>query len=383
MSITRGHPSLLRTLNAQGVLKELLTHGELSRPELARRLGLSMPTILDVVSGLIQDGVVTERPSPSTPRGRPAQVLSVAEDAAQIICLDVGGTNIKAGRFNFKRQLMDATSMQTNTTTRTAVLDEIASIVDELMLPNVPNTSIVIGAPGFVRDGIVIEAANLPDWNDVPLQSILEQRFGVPVAVENDVNLAVLGETHNGVAAGLQNVVFFAVSTGLGAGILVDGQLVRGFKGAGGELAFIVPDTDKLAESYGANGALESFAATKHLCRYWNEITGQNVTDPAIVANEARNGSPQAKQVFDQWAKYLGVGVVSLASVLNPEMIVIGGGGAYSFDLIEEQLNTYLKRHLPFPPKLEKSALHDKVALWGGSIIGLDLVVQQLTQSAV
>ncbi|WAH38354.1 ROK family transcriptional regulator [Alicyclobacillus dauci] len=378
MTIVGGHPSLLRRLNVKEVLTEILNGGELSQRELAARLGSE---VMDVVGGLIHDGMVTERPSLSTPHGRREQILSVDADAAQAICLDVGGTNIKAGRFNFKRQLMLSTSEPTNKPTREAVLDQISSIVDGLMLPNVPSTSIVIGAPGFVRDGVVIEAANLPDWNDVPLQSILEQRFGVPVAVENDVNLAVLGEAYNGVAAGLQNVVFFAVSTGLGAGILADGQLVRGFKGAGGELAFIVPDTDKLAMSYDANGALESFAATKHLCRYWNEITGQNVTDPAVVAHAARNGSPQAKLAFDKWAQYLGIGVVSLASILNPEMIVMGGGGAHSFDFIEEQLRAYLKAHLPFPPKLEKSALDDKVALWGGSIIGLDLVVKRLTES--
>lgn len=383
MPIGKGQPSLLRTLNSSALLTELLDRGPQSRAELSRSLGISVPTVLEIVSDLLKRGIVIERDAHQIPRGRPAQDIGMKADAAQIICLDVGGTNIKAGRFNFNKEMVEFAIQPTPKTSRDAVVEKIVELIEGLTVPSIPNCSIVVGAPGFVRDGVVAEAANLPDWVDVPLQSILSNRFHVPVVVENDVNLAVLGEANFGIASGHDNVVFIGIGSGIGAGILVERKLLRGARGAGGEIAFIVPQIESLTESYGGNGALETLAATSKICKYWNETTGETITDPLVVVNAARSGSSVARHVIHRWAQYIGIGMVALSAILNPEIIVIGGGGGHTFDLIEHQLQTYLKTHLPFPPIVAQTALDDRVALWGGLTLGLDVIIEDLTQKRI
>ncbi|MCL6444905.1 MAG: ROK family transcriptional regulator [Alicyclobacillus sp.] len=375
----RAVPSLLRSMNSTAVLKALIDKPGMSRARLARELNISPPTIIEIVNKLIDKKIVREV-GRCVSIGRPASELGIDTNAGQIVCLDVGGTNIRAARFNLHKQLMEFRKTKTANSSREAVIAQIVETVKELLIPSVSYASVVVGIPGYVVNGTVSGAPNLPDWNEVSLHTELYHRLGIPIAIENDVNLAALGEARFGIAKEVRNVVFLSLGTGIGAGIVIDGHLMRGSVGAAGEIAFMLTGLDDLDKSFGTVGAFETATNMRALSRYWSDLT-ESSAEPAEVVEEARQGNTKALSAIERWTQYLGIGVVAIGAILNPDVIVIGGGGSNAFDLIAERLRTYVKTHLPSAPVIAKTQLGDEAALWGGVSIGIELLIDHLTQA--
>ncbi len=301
--------------------------------------------------------------------------LSVPADGGQVICIDVGGTAIKAGRFTLDKQLSESYRAKTVHVNRQSVIDQLVEVVEILTVPSIEHCAVVVGVPGFVSDGIVIDAPNLPDWHQVPLYGELSRRLAVPVAIENDVNLATLGETFFGVARGYRNVVFLNIGTGVGAGIIINQKLFRGASCAAGEIGFLVPGIKELHESFENVGAFEYAVAMQYLARYMQQNDEKTTASPAEIINAARAGSNEAMDALTRWADYLSVGLIALSAVLNPEIIVIGGSGCKAFELVKDRVVRHVQNHSPVPPIVACTELGEQAALWGGANIGLELLL--------
>lgn len=369
-------PGLLRFRNARAVLLALLRGRRLSRADLARELSISRPTVLDIVDRFVENGVLTEVGTNAS-GGRPGVALSVAADAGEIVAIDLGGSSVRLGRFDLHGTLLDRLKVPTDTSSRDAVLDQIAALVAGHSRAGRERT-LVIGAPGYVRDGVVCDAPNLPEWHDVPLRADLERRLGVPVIVENDVDLAAVGESRHGVGRDHRNLVFLSLGTGLGCGIVLNGRLVRGAAGAAGEIGFLVPGVTELEGDFGANGALETLAAMPALVGHLPAGSAHAGTSPEEVIAAARAGDRDAREAVRVWARYVALGVLALGAICNPGVVVIGGAGMHAFDLLEGPLTDAMHRHLPAPPALARTALGDDAALWGGLALGRERVVEVL-----
>src|SRR5579875_1850876 len=263
-------PALLRRRNAREVLHTVHNEPGVSRAEISRRLGISMPTILDIVNRYVRLGIFQELGDRAS-GGRPATALGIAPDAGRLIVIDLGGTSVRGAAFGMDGRRSETIKLPTDTRSRQSVLDQLEDLVERLSASSAAAHAIAVGAPSYVQDGVVIDAPNLPNWRNVPLQQHLEDRFGFPVSIENDVDLAAVGETFHGAGKGLSDVALVAIGTGIGAGIVIDGKLVRGKAGTAGEIAFLVPDPAMLDTSYGAKGALESVAAMPALAGHLPE----------------------------------------------------------------------------------------------------------------
>jgi glucokinase len=375
--MSRNRPGLLRFRNARAVLLALLRSRDLSRADLARELSISRPTVLDIVDRFVDDGVVREV-GVNASGGRPGIALSIASDAAEIMAVDLGGTSVRLGRFDLGGTLVERVKVATDKRTRQSVLDQLCDLVTTHRSLETGIRCLVVGAPGYVQDGVVCDAPNLPDWHDVPLRTELEERLKIPVIVENDVDLAAIGEGHHGAARGCSHVVFLSLGTGIGCGIVVDGKLNRGAAGAAGEIAFLVPGVAELDTSYGGQGALETLASMQALPGYLPAGSILEGVGPEAIVSAAHTGDPDALHAVHTWAGYVALGTIALGAICNPEVIVIGGAGAYAYDLIEERLRSAVRRHLPASPRLAATELGDDVALWGGMVLGRDRVVERL-----
>ena len=205
------------------------------------------------------------------------------------------------------------------------------------------------GAVDVVR-GIVPNAPQLPGWQDVPLARLLGERFGLPTLLENDASAAALGEHRFGAGRGSRHMLYITVSTGVGGGIIIDGELYRGKSGAAGEMGHVIIDMNGPACGCGARGCLESLASGTAIAKRGEELAESG--DSPILARlrkeegpvtaemmerAATMGDAASRKAFRQAGHYFGVALAGFVNIFDPEVIVIGGGVAKAGDLLLEQ----------------------------------------------
>jgi glucokinase len=236
---------------------------------------------------------------------------------------------------------------------------------------------IAIGVPSAVdpKTGRILDANNVPGWREVDLGRVLEDSFRVPVYVDNDANMAAIGEHWRGVARDAENFVFIALGTGIGAGIFVNGQICRGRTGSAGEIYRMNLDWRHWNEDFNGTGYFEKFVSgmglageARNLLAAGNgsSTNGGDERDARFVFAAAERGDAQAQALIDRTFEILGAGVANLVSVLDPDLIVFNGGLVRGAP--EQLLGTVdrvLRRIHPDPPPIRLSALGDKAQIWG------------------
>jgi glucokinase len=260
--------------------------------------------------------------------------------------VDLGGTKILAAVVGPDGQVISRSKKSVGKNhAPTAVIDRIAECVRDAArgagIQPGEVRAVAIGAPGPVvpGEGIVTVAVNL-DWHDVPLRAELERRLGVPVVVDNDVRVAVLGEHAVGAGRGTRNLVGIWPGTGIGGGVILDGQILTGVNNAAGEIGHMTIKAGGPRCACGARGHLESLASRSAVTRdiaqrvkkgqktALTQIVGGDVANATSsdLADAYRQGDKLVIKVANRAAKYLAIGIASVANVLNPEMVILGGG---------------------------------------------------------
>ena len=270
--------------------------------------------------------------------------------------VDIGGTTIKMGFFETDGKLLDKWEIKTNTANGGAeILSDIAKSIDNKLAQEGISKADVrgagVGVPGPVRSaGIVNRCVNL-GWGVVNVAEELGALTGLTVKVGNDANVAALGELWQGGAKGCTDAVMVTLGTGVGGGVIVDGKIVAGFHGAGGEIGHITVNPDEIeACNCGQYGCLEQYASATGIVRMakrklakTDEATVLRNYDPLTakdIFDEAKAGDAVAKELVNELGSILGSALSNLAVVANPEVIVIGGGvskaGAILIDTVAE-----------------------------------------------
>jgi glucokinase len=300
-----------------------------------------------------------------------------------VVAVDLGGTNIRAAFYpNGEPPPSKSTSRPTVAADGAqAVLDHINEAIEALGLPAEARTSlaIAIGAPGPLdRDrGVIVHAPNLPGWLDLPLGQILHNHWSCPVFVENDANLAVLGEWRFGAGRGAHHLIMLTLGTGIGGGIIVDDRLVRGAQGLAGELGHIPIQPFGPLCSCGKPGHLEAMASGPAIARQVRERGGLQSEGAAgdataeEIAAAARAGDPVALSVLQVAAQALGMALAGLVHTFNPERIILGGGvaragGPFLGDVKGALLDSLMSPAFSERLDILPSSLGDEAALLGG-----------------
>ena len=227
--------------------------------------------------------------------------------------------------------------------------------------------------PGMTdaQRGIVLDAANLPGWVEVPLANLLEVRLKVPVRVGNDVNAAAIAEATYGAGLGCHSLVYMTISTGVSAGIVIGGQLIEGAHHSAGEIGNIIPDPVHLDRHWKPNGCLERTAAGMGLAEQWATITGGRV-DAELVFAAAGRGNSNAERLVRRAEDYLAQAAVAIGSIVDPDRLILGGSIGLNQERVTDRIQTVLRRVLPFPPLVVPAALEHDAPLIGALLMAAD-----------
>ncbi|MCL4407349.1 MAG: ROK family protein [Thermotogae bacterium] len=242
----------------------------------------------------------------------------------KIIAVDVGGTNIRVALIDLNGTVLSRTSCPIEKDNGEDVLEQIIHLVNPLF-DNVEGIGIAV-AGAVTSDGLVW-APNIPEWKDLPLERILREKFHVDVMVKDDRSSMIFGESRFGVAKGYKDVAYVIVGTGIAAGLIINGEIYGGSRGLAGSLGWLI--TDGKVSQDPVHGNFESKVAGLSLEKRFG-MNGQ------ILAEEASKGNIKALENLNKLGEEIGIGIVDLVTIVDPEIVVIGGGVSKSWQYIEK-----------------------------------------------
>jgi len=345
----------LRRLNRLRVIRALRDEGLISRADIARRTGLSRSTVSSLVADLQADGLVVERPEPGSAYGaqggRPPILLSFDASAGAAVGVDFGHSHLRVAVADLSSQVM-AERHQAIDVDRAAdnALDAAAAMVEQVLadagLEQDRVIAIGMGLPGPVDavTGVVGSTVILPGWAGMRPAAELERRVGIHVDVDNDANLGALAEIAFGAARGARDVIYIKVASGIGAGIVIGGNLQRGSTGVAGELGHVLADPDGRVCRCGNRGCLETVAAAPALTDLLRASRPGEITTRTMIAL-AQEGDLGARRVLDDAGRAIGRALAVLVNTLNPERIVVGGELGTAGDWLLEGIRESLRRY--------------------------------------
>jgi predicted NBD/HSP70 family sugar kinase len=368
-------PPLLKDLNERTVLETIRSSAPISRAEISRRAGISKPTVSVALQSLVDVGLVrSAEPEGDGPRYGATFFEPVAE-AAGVLGLDLGARYLRGGVCDLSGQVLAREDVELAGADPRGVFDAAAELTGRLIaesgLAHERVRGAVVGVPGVVDAGTgrISLAENAHGLDGLRVGAELARELDMDVTVDNDVNLAALGERWRGVARGRDDFAFLSIGTGLGAGLVLRGELHRGHHGAAGEVDY--------AFGEGLERAIDPCAAA--LVAYVREqaSNGAHATRlrepfalPDVFA-AARDGDDLARSAVAEEARRIALHIAPIAAVADIGLVVIGGGIGANGDLLLEPVRAELAARLPYPPRVEASELGDAAVLSGALSVGL------------
>jgi glucokinase-like ROK family protein len=340
-----GDQSLVREINLSIILNCLRETSPLSRAKMAEITGLNKTTVSSLVRELIARQFVREIGFDSSGGGRPAVMLELDPDAGCIIGMEIGVDFILAILTDFKAQVLWRHREDTDQAEgQEAILAKALDIVRQALAvgesTQSPVLGIGVGLPGLVdvSSGTLLFAPNLK-WHDVPLRDIFSRKLDVPAFVDNDANVAALGERYFGAARHSKDFIYLSTGVGLGGGIVLDGQLYRGIGGYAGEIGHMTVTSDGERCNCGNLGCWETLVSQMALfSRVRKAVEAGNASRVSqlvkgrperisipIIVKAAEEGDEVARQALEETGVYLGIGIANLINAFNPELVIFGG----------------------------------------------------------
>jgi predicted NBD/HSP70 family sugar kinase len=372
--------SLLRELGEQAVLETIFRKGPITRPEIAAATSLSKPTVSAAVSRLEQGGLVRAAGRRAGQRGRKPVAYVVSSRAGFVVGGDIGGTNVRVAAADlFGEPLCDLkrpTAKNGGRAVGVQILEMVSEVIDQAAAVHGRPLALGISSPGIVdqTSGRVTSLAYnvVPEGGFDPLE-VIRDRFDLPVLVENNVNLAAVGEKWFGLARGVSTMVFIAIGAGIGMGIIIDDELVRGAHGAAGEIAYLPLVGDPFNPRHRLHGGLEDEIGAAGIVGAFNELRGPD--DPELssvhdVFELATAGSMAARSVVEHVASRLGTAIATVCAILDPELVVLGGGIGSS-PLLLRPVRGSAAALVPITARIETSLLGERAALQGAVAVAL------------
>jgi len=364
------------------VVERLLRDRSVSRAEIARSTGLSKQTISEVMRDLERDGWVHEDGQIQGSVGRSAVTYALRPDAAFVLGIDLGGTKLHVALADLHGEIVAESIEPTSCDGGAAVVAQIDRMKDALLQrASVSAQRLrggVMGSPGMVdpASGSIAIAPNIPGLDSLDVRAALRERLGIDVAIENDVNLAAIGEHWRGNSRKARSFAFIAVGTGIGMGIFSDGYLVRGARGAAGEIAYLPLGGDPYDARGLRFGTLETAIGSAGIVERYIGLGGapgstvRDVFDRLAVEEAAR-------VTIDEVSRILTTAILAVHSILDSEIIIMGGSIGARPEL-KVRIDEHLARCMREPVRIELSALGNRATLIGAIGSAIDLVHRSL-----
>ena len=344
----------IRKVNTSLVLNALRLHAPISRAELANITKLNRSTISNIVNILIEDGLVLELDAMESKIGRPGIALALRPEGGAVIGVEIGVGFTSVILTDFVANILWREWVDCSPTKpQIEIIAEAEGLIDQAISfaeeKHLRALGIGLGVPGLVnvQKGELLFAPNL-SWRDVPLRLMWNQRFHLPLYIENEANLGALGEYYFGVGRDVDNFIFLSSGVGLGGGVIIDGKLFKGGRGFAGEIGHIQRDPQGEMCGCGRRGCWETQVGPRAvlqrvrrsieadpgnmLAKYVNgdlkNLTFNQVVDCAL------QGDQLCRSALEEVGRNLGTGIADLANIFNPQMVVIGGTFSYAREII-------------------------------------------------
>lgn len=371
-----GSATSLRARNLRLVLDLLRDAGEdpLTQAELTRATGLASGTVSSIVRELGAARLVDTVAG----AGRRGTTVRLARGAGLVAGVDFGHRHVRVSIGDMTGRLLaqERAALSPDHDHRAGlnlsqdilrrVLQDLDAGVDDVR-------NIGLGLPAPIADGVVLSSAILPGWVGVNAGQVASTAFGRTVHVDNDANLGALAEHRFGAAQGHHDVAFVKVSSGVGAGLIVDDTLFRGASGMSGELGHLTLDEQGPLCRCGSRGCLEAYTGSGTALELMaDQLPGAGVADLAVAARE---GNASAVRVFEDAGRHLGWGLATMVNLLNPSIIVVGGDMAAAGDLLLEPTRISLRRHVLAGAEntpVVQAALGDRASAVGAMLLALE-----------
>ncbi|WP_369201759.1 ROK family protein [Streptomyces sp. PU-14G] len=346
---TPGSQSSLHRANLERVVRAVRMAGSLTQAEIARGTGLSAATVSNIVRELKDAGTVEVTPTSSG--GRRARAVSLSADAGIVVGVDFGHSHLRVAVGNLAHTVLaeDAEPIDVDASAGQG-FDRAERLVRRLVAESGISPGKVIGiglgvpGPIDIETGVLGSTAILPGWAGTNPRDELATRIGVPVYVDNDANLGALGEQVWGAGHGARDLAYIKVASGVGAGLVINGQIYRGPGGTAGEIGHITLDESGPVCRCGNRGCLETFTAARYVLPLLHSSHGTDLT-MARVVRLAGEGDPGCRRVVADIGRHIGSGVASLCNLLNPSRVVLGGDLAEAGDLVLDPVRDSVARY--------------------------------------
>jgi predicted NBD/HSP70 family sugar kinase len=384
--------SVIRAQNLSALLAVLRDHGPAARADVVARTGLSTPTVSAGLRAFEHEGVVREFGRTTGRRGPRASLYELRPDAVLVLGIDIGARHVRTVLVGLDGQLVEALDAPLARPRAGDVLDAVRSLPGRLGARFERVELAVVGTPGVVdpATGRVGTVPNLEEWEGILAADALGEALGVPVRVENDVNLAALGEQAQGAGRDVADFAYLSVGTGVGAGIVVEGRLHRGVRGAAGEVAFLPVGADPFDLSDPRRrGAMEAALSAQGVEAIAARLAGAaaGAAGPALDAESvfasARAGDPLGRAVALETARQIATCVAAITAVLDLELVLLGGGIGANADLLLPDVREAIAALVPAPPRVEAATLGERAVATGAVAVGLELALERLIERIV
>jgi len=366
-------PPLLKAMNERTVLEAIRSGAPISRAEISRRAGISKPTVSLALRALVDAGLVREADHDPDGPSYGAVFFEPVPDAALVLGLDLGARFVRGavcdlGGTTRVRQDVELVAGSDADAALAAIVGLGARLVEAAGgVPDVVD-GVVVGVPGVVDDEGRLHLSHFTTLEGRDLADELERGLGHPVTLMNDINLAATGEHWRGVAQGVDDFAFLSVGTGLGMGLVLDGELRLGRHGAAGELDYSLVG---FGAAHDPCASAVSALASELVSREGAPTVLGPPFEPRDVFAAARGGDPIAREVVAEVARRIALHIAPVAAVADIGLVVLGGGIGANGDLLLDRIRAYLAEWLPYPPRVEISSLGEAAVLSGALAVGL------------
>lgn len=368
-------PRISRQFSQRSVMEAIVQGGPISRASIAKLTGLSKQTISEIVRDLEDGGWVRETGRTSGHVGRSAVTYELVVDAAFIVAVDLGGTKVRVAVTDLAGQIVIEDAAPTDLRGGRPLVTQIAgmalSAAEKAKVTREKLRLAVVGVPGAPdnRTGRVLLAPNIRDFDNMDVLEAFRQALGFDVVLENDVNLAALGESWQGQGQGIDNLAYVALGTGIGSGLILGGNLVRGAANAAGEMGFLPIGANPFDPESLRVGAYERAVATHGIIERYEAVTGENISVP-VIFERAGAGDVAALAAIDETSRQVACGIAAICAIANPQLVILGGSIGLRSEILERARH-FLPQCFPYPVDVVSGELGARAALVGATAVGL------------
>ncbi|WP_068774057.1 ROK family transcriptional regulator [Paenibacillus sp. FJAT-26967] len=368
-----GNTKLVKQMNREGILYQLRQHPRLSRAELSVRTKLSRPCVSSLVDEMIHEGLIHEVGAGESKGGRKPILLEYNVQAYTVVGAVFEGSELEMAIADLKGELLHSVHTRlTQPVNGDSALQALESNLEKLLKKSGFERDRVIGMgvglPGITqkRSGTVSYAPST-GWMNLPVGREIEERLGIPVILDNDVNMMTLGEFYGGAGSGFSNLVYMYVGTGIGAGIIIDKQFYRGSKEAAGEIGYMLIGSQRsrkqdgfglFEKNYSATGICEKAAASGLALDAGRSVLQQLYQLDLGGSEEART---LLEEVYSSWTS----GIANTVSVLDPELLILSGEMVNLSVEGLQRIRQLLSEWVPVVPEIRLASLRERAGLLG------------------